>query len=75
VKEADSDGIYRWNTKQVDHHFCTACCCDTYANNPAFESDGFWDGQTRRIALNARIIEDFEAANWPVTVIDGKNLW
>jgi hypothetical protein len=75
VKQADSDGVYRWKTRQVAHHFCSACGCDTYADSPAFARDGSWDGQTRRIALNARIIDDFEAADWPVTVIDGKNLW
>jgi len=75
VKQADSDGVYRWNSKLVAHHFCTACGCDTYADSPAFERDGSWDGKTRRIALNARLIDDFEAADWPATVIDGKNLW
>jgi hypothetical protein len=75
VKQADSDGLYRWNTRQVAHHFCSACGCDTYADSPAFERDGSWDGTTRRIGLNARLIDDFEAADWPVTVIDGKNLW
>ena len=29
------------------------------------------DGKTRRIAVNARLLDDFEAADWPVTVIDG----
>lgn len=75
VSAADSDGVYRWNTKLVAHHFCSACGCDTYTDSPAFERDGSWDGQTRRIGLNARLIDDFEAAEWPVTVIDGKNLW
>ena len=37
--------------------------------------DGSWDGKTRRIAVNARLLDDFEAADWPVTVIDGKRLW
>jgi hypothetical protein len=45
------------------------------ADCPAFGRDGSWDGETRRIALNARLIDDFEAADWPQTVIDGKNLW
>lgn len=75
VRQADSDGVYRWNTRQVAHHFCTACGCDLYADSPAFERDGSWDGKTRRIGLNARLIDDFEAADWPVEVIDGKHLW
>jgi hypothetical protein len=33
VAQSDSDGIYRWNTKQVANHFCSACGCDTYADS------------------------------------------
>jgi hypothetical protein len=75
VKQADSDAVYRWNTRLIANHFCSACGCDLYADSPAFGHDGSWDGKTRRIALNARLIDDFEAADWPQTVIDGKNLW
>lgn len=75
VRQADSDAVYRWNSKLVANHFCSACGCDLYADSPAFEKDGSWDRTTRRVALNARLIDDFEAADWPVTVLDGKNLW
>ena len=75
VTEGTSDAVYRWQTKQVAHHFCSACGCSLYADSPAFELDGKWDGTTRRIGVNARLFDDFEAADWPVTVIDGKNLW
>ena len=73
--EATSDAIYRWQTKLVAHHFCSACGCSLYSDSPAFEPDGKWDGKTRRSGVNARLFADFEAADWPVTVIDGKNLW
>ena len=75
VTQAASDAVYRWNTKQVANHFCSACGCDLYADSPAFNHDGSWDGKTRRIAVNARLIDDFEAADHPVTVLDGKHLW
>ena len=75
VTQADSDAVYRWNSKKVANHFCSTCGCDVYADSPAFEQDGSWDGRTRRICVNARLLDDFEAADWPVTVIDGKNLW
>jgi hypothetical protein len=39
------------------------------------KKDGSWDGKTRRICVNARLFDGFEAADWLVTVIDGKNLW
>ena len=74
IKEA-SDSIYRWQTKTVAHHFCSACGCSLYSDSPAFEGDGTWDGKTRRIGVNARLLDDFEAAEWPAEVIDGKNLW
>jgi len=75
VMQADSDAVYRWNSKKVANHFCSACGCDLYADSPAFEMDGSWDGVARRICINARLFDDFEAADWPVIVIDGKNLW
>lgn len=75
VTAADSDAVYRWNTRSVANHFCSACGCDTYADSPDFEPDGKWDGVTRRIAVNARLLDGFEASDWPVTVIDGKHLW
>lgn len=73
--KATSDAVYRWNSELVENHFCSACGCDIGANTPDFQTDGSWDGKTRKIAINARLFDDFEAADWPVTVIDGKNLW
>jgi len=72
---ATHDAIYRWNTKLVAHHFCSNCGCSTYTDSPAFEQNGNWDGSTRRIGINARLFDDFDAASAPITVIDGKNLW
>ena len=75
VVQADSDTVYRWNSKLVANHSCATCGCDLYADSPDFKPDGQWDGTTRRIAFNARLLDDFEAADWPVTVLDGKHLW
>lgn len=72
---AGTDGVYRWNTMLVAHHFCTTCGIATYSDSPAFGTDGSWDQVTRRIGVNARLFDDFDAAAVPVTVIDGKNLW
>ena len=71
----DDDVVYRWNTQQVAHHFCTHCGCATYSDSPAFGPNGAWNGSTRRIGVNARLFDDFDAALAPVTVIDGKHLW
>lgn len=69
------DAVYRWQTKQVAHHFCPMCGCTTYTDSPAFQPDGTWDGSTRRIGANARLFDDFDAATAPVQVIDGRHLW
>jgi len=70
-----ADSIYRWNTKLVAHHFCANCGCATFSDSPAFELDGSWDKKTRRLGVNARLFDNFDAATAPVVVIDGKNLW
>ncbi|MEP7156899.1 MAG: GFA family protein [Betaproteobacteria bacterium] len=72
---AGYDATYLWNTKQVEHHFCPVCGISTFSDSPAFGQDGSWDGKTRRIGVNARLFDNFDAAEARVTVIDGKNLW
>lgn len=57
------------------HHFCPVCGCGTFTDSPAFEADGSWDKSTRRIGVNARLFDNFIAADAPFVVIDGKNLW
>ena len=52
--------------------YCSACRQTT---GSTLTPDGTWNGTTRRIGVNARLFDNFEAADWPVTVIDGKNLW
>jgi len=75
VTSSHADGIYRWHTKLVAHHFCAHCGISVYSDSPAFEMDGKWDGSTRRIGVNARLFDDFDAAQAKVEVIDGRNLW
>jgi len=70
-----SDSIYRWNTRWVAHHSCAECGCSTWSDSPAFGKEGSWDGKTRRIGVNARLFDEFDAASAPVIVLDGKNLW
>ena len=69
------DAVYRWQTRQVAHHFCARCGCTTWSDSPEFQRDGSWDGKTRRIGVNARLIDDLDAATADVEVVDGKNLW
>ena len=72
---ASHDATYYWHTKLVAHHFCPVCGCGTFSDSPAYAPDGSWDKITRRIGVNARLLDNFDAALAPVTVIDGKNLW
>ena len=66
---------YRWRSKLVAHNFCPTCGCATFSDSPDFQRDGSWDRKTRRLGVNARLFDNFDAAEAPVTVIDGKSLW
>ena len=70
-----TEATYFWNSKLVSNNFCGRCGCDVYADSPAFKPDGSFKEGKRRICVNARLFDDFEAADHPITVIDGKHLW
>ena len=75
TRPSPNDVTYRWKTGQVAHHFCSVCGCATFSDSPDFKPDGSWDGHTRRIGVNARLFDGFDAAQAAVIAIDGKNLW
>jgi hypothetical protein len=50
----------------------SAPACATWSHSPAFV--GSFEEGKRRIGVNARLFDGFEAADWSVRVIDGKNL-
>ena len=58
----------------VAHHFCGSCGCTTFTESPDWSS-GEPDFDNPKVAVNARVLDDFDLAAVPVTVIDGKNLW
>lgn len=70
----DSDRIYRWRTKTVEHHFCGICGCTTFSRSPDWSS-GKADFDNPKIAINARLFDDIEPGSLPVQIIDGRNLW
>ena len=72
---AADDAVHRWQTRHVAHQSCAHIGCATFRDSPAFEPDGKWDGCTRRIGVNARLFDDFDAALASTTVIDGMHLW
>ncbi|MBR3190605.1 GFA family protein [Bosea sp. (in: a-proteobacteria)] len=65
---------YRWQSRMVAHHFCGTCGCTTFTESPDWSS-GEPDFDNPKVAVNARVLDDFDLAAVPVTVIDGKNLW
>ncbi len=54
---------------------CSECGCGTFSDSPVFEPDGSRDKTTRRISVNARLFDNFDAAYASVEVNDGKNIW
>jgi hypothetical protein len=75
TKSASRTAAYRWNSKLVAHHSCPTCGRATFSDSPAFQPDGKWDGETRSYAINARLFDNCDAAEAPVTGIDGRNPW
>lgn len=65
---------YQWSSKTVQLHFCDVCGCGTYNESPDY-STGVANFDNARIAINIRLLDDFDVDAVPVTVIDGKNLW
>ena len=58
------------------HHFCSVCGMTTFGESPS------WDLATRQpdfnkpqVAINARLLEDFDLSTVEHKTIDGKNLW
>lgn len=70
----DARTEYRWGSKLGTHNFCGRCGCTTYGEFPDF-STGEPDFDRPRISINARLLDDFDLGQVPVTVLDGRNLW
>ena len=74
IEPQRSTAAYRWQTMIVKHGFCPACGCTTFTETPDW-STGEANFDKMRIAVNARLLDDFDLDKVAVTVIDGKNLW
>lgn len=70
----EAKSTYQWQTRMVKLNFCSVCGCTTYNESPDF-STGEPDFEHPRIAVNARLFDDFDLETVPVEKIDGKNLW
>jgi len=68
------DGVFAPRLNR--HHFCTVCGMTTFGESPS------WDLATRqpdfskpKVAINARLLDDFDLATVEHKTIDGRNLW
>lgn len=67
-----AETTYRWSSRMVGFHHCPTCGCSTW--NETFDwSTG--EAGASVVAINARLLDDFDLDGVPVRVIDGKNLW
>lgn len=74
IEPQRSTATYRWQTMTVKHSFCPTCGCTTFTESPDFSS-GEPDFDKMRVAVNARLFDDFDLDAVEVELIDGKNLW
>jgi hypothetical protein len=57
-----------------EHHFCRHCGCMSYTHQKqSYIGDGTPGGP--KIAVNARLLEDFDVNAIPVEKLDGLNQW
>ena len=70
----DRVSTYQWRSYTVEHHHCAICGCGTYTESPEWV-DNKPDPEKKKIAINARLLDDFDLDAVPVEVLDGKNLW
>lgn len=74
LKAPQHASTYRWAKGFVQLHFCGRCGCTTYNESPTSRA-GQADFDSPLIAVNARLLEGFDAARVRIDVVDGNNLW
>ena len=72
--KAENVKTYLWGSRTVKHHYCAGCGCGTYSESPDW-STGKPDFDNPKVAVNARLFDDFDLDAVPINLIDGKNLW
>jgi len=55
-------GSYKFNRQLIDHRFCRTCGVSPFAQGPG------------TVAVNARVLEDFDLKSVPIEQIDGASL-
>jgi hypothetical protein len=70
----DSDAIYRGAPGSLPTTFAVLAVAMSMLTAQPFTREGKWDRKTRRTAVKARLEDDFDAARYPQTFINGKHL-
>lgn len=74
VKQPAHESTYQWNKHFVKLHFCGICGCTTYNESPS-SIDGAARFDMPLIAVNARLLSDFDLDAVRVRVVEGRDLW
>ena len=70
----ESDGLFAPQLNK--HHFCTVCGMSTFGESPSWDlATKTPDFSNMKIAINARLLEDFDLSTVEHKTIDGRNLW
>jgi len=73
---ADSHKIaYTSNPQTHTHYHCGACGCSTHSQLACTWTNDGPDFDQPRIAINARLFDDFDIAALPVAKLDGRSEW
>jgi hypothetical protein len=70
----DRVSTYQWGHYIGQHHHCAICGCGTYSEFPSFDT-GEPDFDNPRIAINARLLNDFDLSPLPVAKLNGRDDW
>ena len=65
---------YQWGHYMGAHHYCGICGMGTHSEFPDFSS-GEPDFEHPRVAINVRLLEDFDVSALPVVHLNGREEW
>lgn len=70
----EQDGLFAPRLNK--HHFCAVCGMTTYGESPSWNLENKTPDFSRmQVAINARLLEDFDLEAVRHDTIDGRNLW
>lgn len=73
LEREDAEAVYAPSVVNK-HHFCAVCGCTTYSLTPDWSTGEAQEG-VMRLAVNARLFDDFDLPAVPVEQLDGRSGW